>query len=263
MATPTTNRTTKSPAFQFYPKDFLSSSKVQRMSLTEIGVYTLLLAHCWLDNGLPSDIDQIAKLVKMTGPRFRKLWEGPLSECFYYRGNRLFNARLEHEYAEQLKWRAKQTANGKMGGRPRNPEKAVGYSGLTQTEPRKSSSSPSSSSTKNKEKKEVSDDTSPIVLTFPTNGDPDHWDLRESQVAKWTEAYPGLTVTAECRRALAWIEANHQKTARGMASFLVRWLGNATNRGGAKLTLAATGTEGRGRTGAAPRGKYDGIEEGD
>jgi uncharacterized protein YdaU (DUF1376 family) len=110
----------KSPAFQFYPKDFLSSSKVGRMSLTEIGAYALLLSHSWLEGGLPIDIDEIAKLVKVPAPRFARMWAGSIGECFVQRGDRLINERLEVERVKQATNRQRATDNGRKGGRPKH-----------------------------------------------------------------------------------------------------------------------------------------------
>lgn len=106
-----------SPAFQFYPKDFLSSSRVQRMSLTEIGAYIVLLSHNWLAGGIPADPSEIAKIVKMPSTRFAKMWRGALSECFTKRGAVLINERLDRERKKQLDFRAKQAEFGRKGGR--------------------------------------------------------------------------------------------------------------------------------------------------
>lgn len=108
---------TRSPAFQFYPKDFLSSSRVQRMSLTEVGVYIVLLSHAWLAGGIPTEPNEIAKIVKVPAVRFAKMWRGALSECFVKRGNVLINERLDKERRKQLAFREKQAAFGKKGGR--------------------------------------------------------------------------------------------------------------------------------------------------
>lgn len=73
------------------------------------------------------------------------------------------------------------------------------------------------------------------VMTFPAVGSgPKEWHLTADQIAEWGRAYPGLDVTAECRRALAWCHANpsKQKTARGMANFLLGWFNRSTDRGG-------------------------------
>lgn len=74
---------------------------------------------------------------------------------------------------------------------------------------------------------------SPTVLTFPTVGNPQSWNLTTEQVTEWQELYPGIDVIAEARKALAWVDASPQKrkTAGGMKRFLVGWLGRATNSG--------------------------------
>jgi uncharacterized protein YdaU (DUF1376 family) len=107
----------RSPAFQFYPKDFLSSSHVQRMTLTEIGVYIVLLSHAWLSGGVPAEMPELAKLVKMPTARFAKMWSGALSECFEIKDGRLVNSRLESERQKQNAYREKQAEHGKKGGR--------------------------------------------------------------------------------------------------------------------------------------------------
>lgn len=144
MATPTSKRT-PSPAFQFYPADFFGSSKVQRMSLTERGAYITLLAHCWLDGGLPNDPKQLAALLHVKPLQFDRMWACVLKECFVERNGVLINARLEIERKKQFDYKRRQSDNGKLGGRPNkangNPEQAVGLSGLTQAEPKKSFSS--------------------------------------------------------------------------------------------------------------------------
>lgn len=122
MTTPTSKY---SPAFQFYPESWFSSSKVSSMSHTERGIYIDLLARCWLDNGLPTDVRKIAALVKIPGPKFQRIWsEGILHECFVERGGKLVNPRQERERKKQIEFRRRQADNGSKGGRPsRNPRK--------------------------------------------------------------------------------------------------------------------------------------------
>lgn len=138
----TRHRTTGvSPAFQFYPKDFLSSTKVQRMSLAEVGAYTLLLSYCWLDGSLPNDHHQIARLLSLPHRQWMRMWAGILSECFVEKSGRLVNARLDAERRKQAEYRAKQSVNGTKGGRPRKNQSLE--SGLSEPQPDKSFSSPS------------------------------------------------------------------------------------------------------------------------
>lgn len=53
----------KSPAFQWYPKDILSSARVQEMTLAEEGAYRRLLDFCWLNGSVPSDEKRAARLI--------------------------------------------------------------------------------------------------------------------------------------------------------------------------------------------------------
>lgn len=77
--------------------------------------------------------------------------------------------------------------------------------------------------------------SSPLV-TFPCSGktsEPREWFLTESHVAEWSEAYPGVDILSESRRALAWVKADlsRRKTAKGMARFLTGWLSRSQNSG--------------------------------
>lgn len=137
MASP---KSSKSPAFQYYPKDFLTDSNVLAMSLTEIGAYWKLISICWIDDSLPTSAAALARLVGIPQKHFARLWPA-LAPCFKEKNGRLIHPRLERERAAQALFRAKQAENGKRGGRPRlNPEKPTANSGGTQTQPRKSSS---------------------------------------------------------------------------------------------------------------------------
>lgn len=134
MTTPKSKRTT-SPAFQFYPESWFASSKVKRMSHTEKGIYIDLLAQCWLDNGLPTDLKQIAALVGMPVARFQKVWiGGALSECFVERGGRLVNNRQEKERKKQQEFKRRQSDNAAHGWQRRRNAVALPderHSGIT------------------------------------------------------------------------------------------------------------------------------------
>jgi uncharacterized protein YdaU (DUF1376 family) len=141
----------RSPAFQFYPKDFLTDENVVVMSLLERGAYITLICQCWIDGTIPADPERLAKMCGSPLSAFRKLWPA-LERCFVAARNtpdRLIHPRLERERKKQADFRARQAENGAKGGRPTKPtakptesqEKGLGSSGLTQTEPTKSSSS--------------------------------------------------------------------------------------------------------------------------
>lgn len=103
-------QSTKSPAFQFYPRDFLSSGKVDRMPMTERGAYITLLSRCWLDNGLPTDLAELAGIVRLNAKQFTRMWNNSqIGKCFFERGGKFFSERLEHERKVQSEFRKKQT----------------------------------------------------------------------------------------------------------------------------------------------------------
>ena len=56
------------------------------------------------------------------------------------------------------------------------------------------------------------------------------WVLTAAQVAAWDRLYPGVDVGGECRRALAFVEANTRKTAKGMPRSLGAWLNRTVNQ---------------------------------
>lgn len=67
------------------------------------------------------------------------------------------------------------------------------------------------------------------ILTFPCNGDPKEWHLTQSMLNHWQTLYPDMDLTAECRKAYAWIGSNKRKTSKGMAKFLVNWFNRAND----------------------------------
>ncbi len=94
-------RNPKSPAFQFYPGDFLSDPKVQAMTTEEVGAYCLLLFQAWIDNGLPNDLVQIARRARLSASKFARVWP-IVKHCWIESENgRLVNPRMERERAFQ------------------------------------------------------------------------------------------------------------------------------------------------------------------
>ncbi len=113
---------TKSPAFQFYPDSWLSSTDIHLMSPAEEGAYIRLLCHSWLqpDCGLPADDDSLAAL-----SRLGKTWPRSADKIrskFEERDGRIYNARLLEERAKQAKWREKSARGGKHSAAQRQPK---------------------------------------------------------------------------------------------------------------------------------------------
>jgi uncharacterized protein YdaU (DUF1376 family) len=132
------HRTGKSPAFQFYPKDFLSDANVLAMSLTELGAYWKLTCICWNEGSLPADVKSLARLLGIPAGHASRLWQA-IAPCFKERDGRLTHPRLEGERKKQAEFRQRQADNGRKGGRPSG--KGLGSSGVTQPQAKESSSS--------------------------------------------------------------------------------------------------------------------------
>ena len=110
----------KSPAFQFYPKDFITDERVTLMSMQERGVYITLICKCWTEGTLPSDLVLLARLCGFPSAAFRKCWTA-IAPCFRpcsRDASRLVHPRLEKERQKQRAYRRRQADNGRKGGRP-------------------------------------------------------------------------------------------------------------------------------------------------
>lgn len=120
----------KSPAFQFYPKDWLSSRNVRRMTPEQRGGYWELLAHAWLDDGcsLPDDDNELAFLSGL-GDRWPECSEN-IRRCFEKKGNKLYNTRLLQEADKQEAYRKQCSDAGKRSAEVRK-NKGLGKVGLT------------------------------------------------------------------------------------------------------------------------------------
>lgn len=114
-------RKEESPAFQWYPKDYLSSSIVARMSLAQEGAYRRLLDYQWMDGSVPEAIEGLAALCRVTVNEMRRLWP-IMSECFQAHPalpGRLINDRLEKERAAQKARKVERQQSGKKGASTR------------------------------------------------------------------------------------------------------------------------------------------------
>jgi uncharacterized protein YdaU (DUF1376 family) len=103
-----------SPAFSFYVRDWLGDAKVRAMTYEARGVYIDLLAYCWAEGALPADAAAIARIVRLTPGRFRRIW-AQLEPCFTKTGSGFRQKRLEREREIQQKRRDALAENGRKG----------------------------------------------------------------------------------------------------------------------------------------------------
>ena len=113
------------PAFQFYPSDFLSDENVCLMSNQEVGCYIKLICFCWKQGSIPNDTKSIAKLCGETEQVMFELWPN-ISSCFKSTGNgRVMQPRLGRERKKQKEWRKKSVAGGKKSAILRAAKTAI------------------------------------------------------------------------------------------------------------------------------------------
>lgn len=98
-----------SPAFQFYPKEFLTDGNVAGMSLQERGAYITLICLCWQEGTIPSDPRRLANMVGLPYRAFARLWPA-INVCFRDSQvtGRLVHPRLEKERVKQEDFRKRQ-----------------------------------------------------------------------------------------------------------------------------------------------------------
>src|ERR1019366_10819545 len=101
----------KSPAFQWYPKDILSSHRVAMMTLCEEGAYRRALDFCWLHGFVPADTKQLCKMIgKNCSAKIAEV----VKEMFVKMPGdetKLIHERLEAEREKQEEYRGKMKAN--------------------------------------------------------------------------------------------------------------------------------------------------------
>lgn len=116
----------KSPAFQFYPDDFVGSGTVALLRDYEIGIYLMLLCLDWSDDGFlfpdPGDTDELDRLAawcKTDRKRLAAAWKR-LAQVFpASEDSRRRNPRLQRERSKQAEWRAKSVNGGKASAAKR------------------------------------------------------------------------------------------------------------------------------------------------
>jgi uncharacterized protein YdaU (DUF1376 family) len=107
-------RNAKSPAFQFYPGDFLSDPNVAAMSTEAQGAYVRLLCFAWLDGSIPADTALLAPMCGLTHEAFTKAW-AVVQRCWTASStDRLVNPRMERERAFQAEGRARRQLASKV-----------------------------------------------------------------------------------------------------------------------------------------------------
>lgn len=112
----------KSPAFQFYPKDWLSSRRVRMMTDQQRGWYIQLLCEAWeseIQATLPDDPKQLWILAGASDEQVFNTCSSPVLNMFERRDGMLINHRLAEEVAKQQHMSELRSKAGKESGKIR------------------------------------------------------------------------------------------------------------------------------------------------
>ena len=215
---------------------------MQRMTFAERGMYLEMLLEQWESFTLPDSPEECAELIGGTAEEWRGAWAALRRKFVSDTPGLIYNLRLERARKERRRF----TKMARAGGVARANSAKRGKDGTfspAEDQPDTSTATALASSFATASASASAVDSPPpvgVVLSFPTIGKgPRTWELTEAQIAEWAECFPGLHIEAECRKALAWVRANHPKTASGMPAFLVNWFNRTVAKGGG-TKLAST-----------------------
>jgi len=214
----------KPPAFQFYPKDFLSDINVVSMNMEERGIYITLLSICWLEGWLPNGSTKLQRLCGNPSG-WNEAWLN-IEPCFYENDGKLYHKRLQIEREKQLKWREKSKIGGIKSGESRGKTKG----GSTKLKPKANTSSSSSSSSSfasssSPKKEEILFDVEKKEFI----------NIKKEDIEIWKEAFPACDVNQELKKMIAWLLGDWPKRRKSAwKRFITGWLSRAQDHGGTK-----------------------------
>jgi uncharacterized protein YdaU (DUF1376 family) len=101
----------KAPAFQFYPKDYLSDENVSALTAAEEGLYWRAVCHCWIEGSIPADPERLSKILGKgctidEATNVQRMFNGRSTD------GRLTHKRLDKERAHQADRRRQTSAAG-------------------------------------------------------------------------------------------------------------------------------------------------------
>jgi uncharacterized protein YdaU (DUF1376 family) len=110
------------PAFQFYPQDFASDSKVEAMSTEAVGAYILLLCKAWREEppgSLPDDDSVLARWARLNPDRWAEIRPSVLAPFTLGTDSRWHQKRMRSIYSDMLKRRKSRSSAGSAGAAAR------------------------------------------------------------------------------------------------------------------------------------------------
>ena len=238
----------KSPAFQFYPRDWLDM-RVMRMSYEAQGVYMRLLCHIWNDTetqySIRNEPAMLARILGLPKKKFFKIFseiQWPGDPIFQEKDGFLVSKRLREEKVKQRdkSEKRKKAADARWG----NVHDECNANALQVVCPSSSTSISSSTSTSTSKNKTVSSepetDPEPPVIFIPILKDKKsgktEYPVTQSDIDEWEEAYPAVDIVQCLRNIREWNLSNpkKRKTLRGVRGHITSWMARDQDRGGTR-----------------------------
>ncbi len=222
----------KTPAFQFYPDDFIGGTSA--MTPAEVGAYILLLCHQWTSGGLPNDERRLFALARTNNePITEAAVRYVVAEKFVVgEDGKLRNPRMERVRTVNEAWRKKSALGGKSSGSKRSGDSEWGKSmGQQRTnneplnEPTTNSPSPSPSPSTS-----LTESAPPPPLDGTLKPKKEKKPKIELTDLEWMtdlKSKPenqGINIDAEYSRACEWCRKNGRSPSR---RFFGNWLKKA------------------------------------
>lgn len=179
----------RSPAFQFYPKDYESDEHVKLMTLEQEGAYLRLLCHAWLHGSIPAEVRALALICRVPTAKMARLWPG-VKPCWKDAGDgRLVNGRQERDRVSQQARRVVSEEKGRKGAQKRwskhSPSHQPGHPPATpQAMPGDGFASASASATARRTDGPAPERPNPLV----SETDRDQWELESLRLVREIEA---------------------------------------------------------------------------
>lgn len=107
----------KDPSYPMYAQDF--DMDTADWGIDEVGVYIRLLNYEWINGYIPSNLDRISKIARVSPRKLQKIWE-IIEKKFSQNGIHILqNRRMEEEREKRNKYIESQRKSGKKGGMKR------------------------------------------------------------------------------------------------------------------------------------------------
>lgn len=186
------------------------------------------------------DLDRLSRRLQVHTDEEKAALQNVLDEFFTLEADGYHNARCDAEIKKYHDFINKQSQAGKASVRARRKKSAavepVLNGGCASVEPSITHTPDTKNHIKNTSPVPSGEDTDPVVTEMPTNSfntQGEEFQVTESMVTEWQQAYPSLDITAELPKIRTWLLDNQpkRKTARGMRKFIGSWLARQHDQG--------------------------------